>query len=564
MTSLLIPLVLAAGAPTAAAGQHPAGATINNAVVIDITPQGFDSILELVPGLVPSGLEIPEIGDEYEGVLDQCYLGGYAYGVEGGMVDIAIVDASLVPQTGYLALDADIQISVNSSSDPMELYYELECLGDSCDTWVDPFLANMQTTIAMTVVDGVLDAQIGSVDVSYDLSGDDIHLSGCAIGTVEDILNWFGISLFDLLLPLVEDQLLSAVADFGPEIEALLEDAFSAAVLQEEIDLGGVVAELELYPSSVDIQPAGMRLAMDGSMDTSSPADCIAPYDTGGSLRTTTSPPGIASVPAGVTPGYHAGLMLSDDFGNQLMYSVWRGGLLCYSILPGDDTLPIPVDTGLLGLLAGDSFDELFPEPQPMILQTRPKAPPTMDYLSGHDIGIAVNQLGLEFYGELDHRKALVLAADIDADAGIDLVLDGATGELAIGVALSGDDVYTTVTDNEFVPEANADIEASFGDVFDSLVGTLIGGLVGDLAFALPAIEGLGLTTLEFAPTGSESDWLGGYAALGVVEYGGAGCDESGGCDMGCASGSRAPGSGWLLLGLPLALAGLRRRPDQA
>lgn len=562
--SLLLPLLLS---PEAAAEDlHPPGVTIQDAVVVDITPEGFETVLALIPGLIPTGLEIPAIGDEYEGVADQCYLGGYAYSLSDGYVDVSIVDASLVPQSGYLAMSADMLVSVNAPSDPLALYYELECLGDTCDGYVDPFNASLNTTIAMQIVEvgGVptLDAQIGTIDLGYDLSGDDIHLDGCALGTVEDILNWFGISLFDLVLGLVEGEINSAVADFGPEIEALLEDAFSQAAIQEQVDLGGVVADLELFPGAVEIEPTGMRLAMDGGMDVASPSDCVDPYDPGGSLATNTSPPGIGTAPSGVTPGYDAGLMLSDDFGNQLLYSVWRGGLLCYSLAPGNDLLPIALDTSLLGLLAGDAFDELFPDSKPMQIEVRPKAAPTMVYDSANDVAVHVEQLGLEFYGELDHRQALVVGIDLATDAGVDLELDGATGNLGILLDLEGEDVIPTVTDNEFAPDASSAIEESFSGVFDTLVGAVLGGLTEDLAFALPAFEGLGLTSLQFAPTGTEQDWLGGYAAMGPVSYESKGCSEDGGCDMGCASGSRAPGSGWLLLGIPLALAGLRRRPE--
>ncbi|RME23853.1 MAG: hypothetical protein D6798_12645 [Deltaproteobacteria bacterium] len=549
----LLPLGLVAllAGGNAFAGQHPAGATITNAASADITPTGFDTLAAILPALVPTGLEIPDMGDD--STL-------YAYSLSGGTVDIEIVDVSLVPQTGYLSLDADMLVSVNSPSDPMSLYYEIIGIGDTCDGWVDPFSASLQTTLAMQVVDGVLDAQVGTINVGYDLASDDIHLESCALGSLEEVLNWFGLSLYDLILGMVSDQLTSAVADFGPEIEALIEDAFASATIQEQVDLNGVTADLELYPSDVQIQPSGMRLIMDGSMSASEPADCVAAYDPGGSLATASSPPSIGAVPAGIDPAYDVGLLLSDDFTNQLLYSVWRGGLLCYSLLPGDDTLPIPLDTNLLGLLAGDSFDELFVEPQPMILQTRPKAPPTVDYESDSDLGVDVHQLGLEFYGELDHRQALILAADLDVQAGVDFDLDATSGELGIVLALSGDDVTTTVTDNEFVPDATADIEASFGGAFDTLIGPIIDGLAGDLAFSLPAFEGLGLTSLEFATTGSARDWLGGYATLGPVSYGKGGCDSGGGCDMGCASGSRAPGSGWLLVGLPLGLAALRRR----
>ncbi len=572
MRPLLLPLrsllgICALGAPLSAAAQdlHPPGAVIEGAVHADITPGGFDAITALLPALVPTGLEIPAVGDSYEGVFGQCWLGGYEYSLTNGAVDIAITSASLVPQSGYLQLDADMEIAVNSEASPLNLLLAVECIETDCDAWVSPFSANISTTLALQVTGSgssrQLDAQVGTINLTHGLSSSNIVIDDCWIGTVEDVLGFFGLSIFDLILPLVEDQLAGAVADFGPEIEALIEESFASLTISETIDLAGSEATLELYPSAVDIQPAGVRLTLDGSMSSVAPADCVADYDMGGSLMTANEPPGLGTAPAEIGSDFHAGILISDDFGNQALYSAWRGGLLCYTLDENAD-IGIPITTSLLGLLAGDSFDELFPTSAPMVLQTRPKAPPTLEFSGEHDLGIEVEQLGLEFYAELDNRMARVLAVDLDALAGVDLELDGATGALAINVALSGEDVIPSVTHNEFVPDASAEIEAQFSGVFDSLVGSLIGGLVGDLAFNLPSIEGLGLTSLETAAAGPAGDWLGAYATLGPVSYTSAGCGEDGGgCDMGCASGSRAPGSGWLLLGLPLALAGLRRRP---
>lgn len=558
---LLLPL---AGTPAAAQSLHPPGATISGAAHADITPDGFKAIANLLPGLVPTGLDIPTVGDSSSGTWGLCALGGYEYELSNGWVDIAIDSASLTPQSGYLQLDANLQIGVNSSADPLNLYIEALCIGSTCKGYVTPFSATLSTTLALQVTgsgtDRRLDAQVGAINVSHSLSSSNIVISDCWIGTLESVLGIFGLSIFDLILPLVEDQLDSAVADFGPEIEALIEDAFSSLTIEQELDLGGAQATLNLYPSAVDIQTSGVRVTMDGGMTAVEPADCVADYDPGGSLKTSNAAPSIGSAPSGISPDYHAGILLSDDFGNQALYSLWRGGLLCYTLDENAD-IGVPITTSLLGLLAGDAFDELLPTSQPMVLQTRPKAAPTLQFAGEHDLGVQVEQLGLEFYGELDGRMAQLLAVDLDAVAGVDLELDGATGALALNVALSGEDVTPSVTHNEFAPEASGEIEAQFSGVFDSLVGTLIGGLVGDLAFNLPSFEGYGLTSLQTSAAGSAGDWLGAYAKLGPVSYTSAGCDEGGGCDMGCASGSRAPGSGWLLLGLPLALAGLRRRP---
>jgi len=254
---------------------------------------------------------------------------------------------------------------------------------------------------------------------------------------------------------------------------------------------------------------------------------------------------------------------------------LWRSGLLCYVV---DEDLGFPIDTSLLGLLAGDAFNELFPDSKPMVIVTRPKKPPTMNFVSDHDIGIKVDELGLDFMGELDHRMARVLALDLAVDAGVDLNFDGETGQLGIAIDLGSDSITPSVTSNDFAPDSSETIETSFGSVFNGLVGGLLGDALGDFNFSVPGFEGVGLTELQFAAAGPEQDWLGGYAWLGEVSYastgcgedGGIGCtDEAGGC--GEAEGSGCEGGGcsaaprnqrrWLWLLFPTFLIALRRRP---
>lgn len=548
--------------PPAAASTYAAGETIENAATLDVTPEGFDAIEAVLPTLIPSSLPIDDLSAE-----DGWWCANYAYSLAGMEVGIAVSAADITPNAGYLDLSVDLAVSVNSAADPFELYVEALCVGDTCNGYVDTFTAGIDTTISLAVVtasDGTtaLDATVGALTLDYDLAGDDIHLDDCWIGTVEDVFNWFGLSFYDLLLSLADSYLQSAISDFGPQIETTLEDAFSQATINQELDVNGIAVSLDLYPSDVVIEPSGVRIAMNGAMATESQASCIAAYDPGSSAATFTDPPTLGSSPNGVDAGYHFGLNISDDIANQALYALWRGGLLCYTI----DEEIFPVDTAVLGLLAGDAFDELFPESKPMIIETRPRSAPTLAVGGNDDAGVVVEELGLEFYGELDHRQALILGMDLAADVGVNLNLDSATGEMAVAVDLGGDDVQAVVSDNEFKPDANADIEANFAGVFDTLVGSVLGSALEGLVFALPAMEGLGLTDLQVAAAGDKGDWLGAFAWIGPVTYGSEGCSGTedgcgGGCSGGCASGGRSSGRAFLLA-LPLALAFVRRRRD--
>lgn len=545
----------------ARAEDWPPGATIEKAALVDITPEGFDAVAALIPALLPSSLPVDDVGDSSEGAFGQCWLGGYAFNVAGVNVQIEVTDAEIRPGAGVLDVEAQLLVNVNAPGDTFELYTEALCISDTCDGYVDPFLVTVTTSMALDVVEGsggspALDATIGAVDVAYDLASDDIHLDNCAIGTVEDVLNIFGISVYDLLLGQLDGVLQGAVADLGPTLETTLEDAFASASIQQTVDLNGVPLEVSLAPAAVDISPAGMRLQMNGGLEAPAAA-CVAAFDTGGSPRTDASSPDIGAAPNGITTPYHLGLALSDDFTNQALYAAWRGGLLCQDL---GASAGLPLDTSILNLLTGDAFAELFPTSEPIGLRLLPRAAPTSAFGAGHDLDIALNQLDVEFFAELDGRKVRALSVGLDGTVGANLQFDGGTGALAVELDLDAGNLTPSVTYNELVPDANDTILGSFSSAFGNLLDTVVGGLLPDLSFTLPAFNGIGLQDLQMAGT---SEWLGGYAFIGSVGYGspdgGCGSDGcGGGCSGGCAvGGTQLPHPAVFALG---ALVLLRRR----
>jgi hypothetical protein len=562
-TSGLAAMLLLAPA-MANAGEIASGELVEGAAAIDVTPDGFDAVTELLPGLLPSSLPVGDMGDSYGGLAGQCWLGGYEYAVRNLWIEMSVDDAQLIPQNGYLEIDMTATVQVNEPSDRFELYTELECIGDTCYGRVDPFQVHINTRVDLTIVENPdgsrgLDAHVGDIALDWSLSGTDIQFDDCFIGTVEDVLNFFGLSIFDLVLTLANGFIDDAVAGFVPEIEALLEDNFSQVSINQDLELAGVLAHLELYPGDIRIEPAGLRIRMDGMMGADGPATCVSDYDLGYATAVDSELPPIGSVGAGVDPNQHINVHLSDEFGNQALYSLWRAGLLCYTV--DSELTGFPLDTNILSLLAGDAFKPLFPTSTPLYIQTVPKKAPTLVYNGTNDVGVDIDELGLEFYADLDHRKSMLTAIDLSTEAGVNLVLDAPTGNLGVEVEIDPASMLAVVTENEFVPDATADIETKFSSVFGSLLGPILGSALGDLGFALPAFSGFGLSALTVAPAGTSEDWLGIYAQLGPVAYEGAGCDTSAeGCSGGCGV-TGAPGGRLALLGLlPLGLAIIRRR----
>ncbi len=559
----LFPMAATLFAPTALAEVHPPGAVIEQAAVIDVTDDGLAAVGELIPALIPTSFEIPDMSDDG---------GVYEYGLSGAWAALSVNDAVIVPQNGMLTLDAEFMVWINNSSDKFDLFFEiLWVISDTCHGYVDPFPAWISVDLMIDVVplgDGTytLDATLGEMDITYDLQSSDIQLDDCSIGYLEDVLNFFGLSIYDLILDFADSAIQDAIADASGDIEGMIEEAFAETTIQDTLEIEGATVDYMLSPRDVEVTPDGLRIVMQGSFDGNPPAECVAAYDPGGSPMTRSDPPAIGQFPSSVSPTTHMGLLASDDMINQALYAIWRGGVLCYTI--DENFESFPMSTSVLGILDGPEddgpFDTLFPENQDMAIITRPVNQPMAALEGEHDVNLAVEDLGLDFITEVDFRKARVLAMDLQADIGADLALDGATGELAIELDLGEGAIIPEVSSCEIAADASELVVDNFGGLLDTIIGIVAGDALSGLSFNVPSFEGLGLTEIATAPAGAQGDWLGVFAKLGPVSYEG-GCDEEGG---GCDSGGGCSGTGpipkrapWLLLALGAGL--LARRRDE-
>lgn len=547
---------------------NPPDATISNGIVADIPPEGFDSIVAIIPDLIP--LDIP-VDDQY--FEDGLGLGCWAdvwFSITNLKIDASVADAQIIPQDGYLDFSVTLSVAINDALDPFGMDYELVCIEYNCDAYVDPFEVVVASKIYLNVIDldgdGVNDLDVYFDNFGFDYSdfdGQDINVENCALGTFEDVLNIFGWSVFDLLIGAVGPGLESGIQDALPEIEAALEDAFSQATINQTVDLGGAPLDLAIAPADIIIKPEGLRLIMDASATTPEAAECIAIFDPLGSEATSSTLMPIGYLPAGITEASLAAT-IDDDFVNQALYSVWRSGLLCFTV---DESL-FALDTSMLDLLTGGAFADLFPDPQPMIIKTEPKNPLTLNVETPADLAVDVKDLGLGFYAEVDGRRTRLLNVDLTTDVRVDIPFDDTTGALAVNIDLDTDRVVPIVSYNEFRPDASAEIESSFAGQLDTILGFIdIESMLGDLSFTLPSMNGFGLTSLDFTPTGENSEDLGAFVSLGPVPYESAGCDEEGGCggsggcegSGGCSTNGR-PNSRLALLNFVLLFVWLRRR----
>lgn len=530
--------------PVLAADLWPAGTPIEDAALLHATPEGLDAMTALLPAFMPERVDLEPMSDA---AGYGCF--NYEYSLTDAWVGIELVDARVVPTTGVLQVTVDLNVWVNDPGDKFNLYYEVFCSGEDCPGYVDPFPVEVTIPFSLAVADGTdgkpfVDATMGEIVVVNGLANDDIRLD-CNINDLETVLNYFGYSIYDLIIEQANAQLEQEVEEQRAELEQAIEDAFASAYVDQDVDVGDISMHVTMYPSRVDITADGVVIGTEGSM-TAEAGGCAVPYDPGGSLRTDGAAPAIADDPTGT----HVGILVGDDFANQGLYALWRAGLFCYTIDASQD-VGVPIDTSLLGLLGGEPFDALWPEPLPLAIVTDPATPPTVDYAAGHDVTIHA-PIGLQLYAELDGRTVRALGVELDANIGMDVAFDATTGVVNATVDASGDAVVPRVVHNEFAPGTEAEIEANFAALTESFMGSLLGSALEGLSFALPSQDGFGLVSLDASTAGAEGDWLGLWAEVGPVTYTGDG--------EGCGGGCRTGGVGPWWLGAIVLLARRRAR----
>ncbi len=526
---------------SALAQDRSPGERIDPAVSLKLGVDGIQQLSGLVDGLAPESVEVAPTSDE-----QGAYCFSYAYELSEMWVDIAIDDLQLSPAQDRLDLTAEMTIAVNDAADPFALYIEALCQGTNCPGYVDPFPVGLSSSVTFEVAEDSLgepwvDVTVAPFALDNGLASEHIHLD-CSLGTLEDVLNIFGLSIYELIIGALEDQLNAQLDDLRVELEAQLEDALSAASLSQELDLAGAVLSLELQPSAVEIDPEGLNLILAGV--ASAPAqECVVAWDPELSVGTSSALPGAEAL------GDHdAALVVADDFANQLLYAAWRGGALCQSLGPADG---LPLDSGVLDSLTGGVLTDILPEePAPVFIELRPRLAPVMNLSTDHDAAVDLHELGLDLYTEIDDRMARALPLRLQTRVDIDLDFDPTTGQLETQLGLQ-DELVIQLPFADLAPGHEEELASSVSAALPTLLDAALGGLLSGLSFGMPGFGGVGVTDMGTSQPSGE--WLALQVDLGTPAYEPASCED--GCSGGC-SGTGLAG-GWLGM---LALVLLRRR----
>ncbi|HHO50099.1 MAG TPA: hypothetical protein ENK18_04315, partial [Deltaproteobacteria bacterium] len=409
-----MPLILLIG--SARAQPLPAGEVLPEAIDIQVSEAGLGALADALPALLPAE---PLVLDDLE---DETGLGclGYRYALQNMFAELEILSAGLVAEPGELVLDIDLRMSVNDPVDPFQMELEAICLIDeACDGYILPFDMSVSVPLSLSVVGDpgsrFLEADVGTPVISHELSSQELQV-GCGINEIELVLNIFGTSFFDLVIGLFESTLVDLID--GP-----LNEGLAALSLQETVELGDASLELRLAPEGVEISDAGLELVL-ASQFLGDAHPCVGPYDAGSIPLSGGARPSSADNP----PGTHLAAHVAQDMVDQVLYAAWRAGLLCQEISDdaGIDLAGLALDTSLLGLLAGERYRELFPEAAPLLIRTTPRQPPRAVVGGGHDLEVALDDLGVDFFAELDGRMARVLGVGLEGPIGLDVPFDPA------------------------------------------------------------------------------------------------------------------------------------------
>ena len=580
----------------------PPGGIVLDGLLLDVTPDGLDFVENLALHMdsvdLPMSAMTQDLG-EYEGCDTSITISNLR-------VHLDFTHLEVRPIAHGLDLELGITVSINDNANPFDLGIDLDggifgicgLLDENCDMWVEPMNISLSMALWLDVIDpgggtpAFIDAVVSTPEhnLRTALTADHIGLSGCLIATINDILNFFGTDIVEMLIDEASGELFAFLEnDLPREIETAIEDGFDSATANETVDVMGVPLELRLEPRGLMIEDEGIRVQMNSSFFAPA-AECIEAFDPMGSPFRNIAPPDLDP-----TAHHHVSAFVSQDMFDAMLYTVWRGGLLCYEVDPAE--LGVPLDTSILGMMVEEDDRELVDriwmgESQPLVISTMPAEPPYLRYAGSNDLMIEVQNLGLDFFALTQDRQARVMGMGLDANAGLDLDALG-DGGLGIDVVLDTAQLAPLVEYDEMLWPISDQIETNFGGLVSGMVDPILDSVVGDLALGPFDVGGVGITALEIVPAGPTGGYMGTYLAGGVVdpaascelggigigcgEGGGAGCEggcgemagcsEDASCEEGTCSTARArrvrgiwAGNALLLLACVAAIAGHRRR----
>jgi len=497
-------LLVASG--TASAAEIPSGGDIAEGLAVHVSPKGIHFLENQIQYLVPSQVTV---GNQ-QGNLFGCLFATQTWRLKNTVINIDVGKVQLIPEEGRIKLHLELIVSGSARAETGGC---LPTIG--CNVSIDPSVVTADTTIELNLIpDGTgryeVDAETEAFAIGLNLAEPEF---GCALGNVVEFF-------VDLFLGTIENAVTDVLEDYvRPMIEPAVEDAFNSINVAGTFDIGGVAIDYDLYPTALEIHPGTVGIVFGGHFSTDDVAACADA--TLGSVVTVGNVPEFADLtPTGAT--YDIAASLSDDLLNQMLFSAWRGGLLCQNL----DNL----DSSMLDLIGG-SIGTIVTEDGALAIRVQAPTPPiaTMGGPNGETAMISLADLEIDVMADVEGRMARIVGLKLSPTAGATLTFN-AQGQLVPELNFDTANLQGEVAYNELAPDINATILA--------LLPTLVSQFLPTLTDAIPPIDlpelgGIVLESAEFTPDGSAGDFLSAYATLGgQVQAGSCSAVPGGGCGV--------------------------------
>jgi hypothetical protein len=233
------------------------------------------------------------------------------------------------------------------------------------------------------------------------------------------------------------------------------------------------------------------------------PGECDAPPDAPdllASYHVAEAFPAIGSTTPGGVP-FAIAIALSTSAFNQLLKAQTECGLLQLEINELDIGIgPLPLTAGLLSLLIPEF--SAFPGAAPIILELRPTLAPVLTGNAGPsgELGeLRLAQLLVKLVDPTPGADVPLLVAAVDFRAGLELLIDDATGQLAPTISgLDVEDITVSIIDN-LVQTDEATLRASLPDLLTIALPSLGSSLGG---FPVPSFLNFQLAPVEISRLG--------------------------------------------------------------
>ncbi|MCC6157964.1 MAG: hypothetical protein IT350_07910 [Deltaproteobacteria bacterium] len=441
---------------------------------------------EFLPG--PNNPECPtdpsqcHLYDSYDCFWDICT--GATADIEG--VNIGPANIELTGSDLGLMLYAEIP------NLDIGVHVEFEILGIGGST-TGNITADSLTLTARAVItanpDGTLAVSV--VDVAPTING----LSFDNFGLLGDILSLFT----GVVEPIIESILPDLIA---PEINEAIQDALSDLDLSTDFSFLDKTFFLAADFGNVVTDSTGLLIWMDAQMT----ADSIDPDvpDMPGSWKIDGALPAMGGTIPGMGTPYAFGVALDDDIVNQVLYEIFRSGVLNFEF----------TDDALTTLILSPFFPQLLlihPN-APVILRTEPMLQPVLNMNSSRDVSPTL-QLG-------DFLLSLLVDHPSDGEVHALSAAMSISLPTTVGVDADGAITLTIDTENYFFEVTIIDEAYDFNDaLLEDFMPTVVDLLVPYLddllgAIEIPSFEGYTLDIDALIPIGAQGEFIGLYGDL--------------------------------------------------